>query len=73
MAKDIKEAVKTLVEEAVWMDNSTNKLALEKIANVYNFVGYSEIVLNNLTLIEEEYKDVRICNLHPFYKYHNSS
>lgn len=63
MVKDLKEAMRHLLESATWMDDLTAKAAFRKLSSMENLVAYSELLSKNVSAIDEEYHDVHSASI----------
>lgn len=50
MVRDLKVAFSSLVEESDWMDQETKINALEKAAQIKEYIGYPDWIANRTTL-----------------------
>ncbi|CAN7987788.1 unnamed protein product, partial [Ixodes pacificus] len=57
IAKNVSEALKTVLENNTWMDNSTKANATKKLENMVFKIGYPEEIKND-TFLNEIYNDV---------------
>lgn len=56
MVADIQAGFRELVEAATWMDNVTYTNAIKKLTDMIEIVGFPDIMAENMTAIDEEYK-----------------
>ncbi|XP_055353221.1 membrane metallo-endopeptidase-like 1 [Paramacrobiotus metropolitanus] len=60
MINDIQTGFKELLDAASWMDNSTLEAAHKKLSSMINEAGYPDIMVNNISLIDSEYREIVI-------------
>lgn len=60
LIEDLKEGFRELLVAASWMDSETYSRAIHKLNSMLEYVGYPDIYVNNITVIDEEYRDVRM-------------
>ncbi|KAK6114666.1 Peptidase M13 family protein [Brugia pahangi] len=65
--ENIKKAFQDIVEEIDWMDNSTKKAALQKVAAITNKIGYHDMIMND-TALTEYYKKLNITSKDSYFQ-----
>jgi predicted metalloendopeptidase len=58
MINDIKLGFGELLANATWMDDTTYQAAVRKLDAMLSFAGFPDVLVNNMSAIDNEYKEV---------------
>ena len=49
---ELKKALKQQIADKIWLDNTTKKLACDKVDNITDFLGFPALVTNDTAINE---------------------